>query len=98
MPPFGDYIKAWVAETPEAISGIRPYSDEGVNKEAYESMRDFRNPFIKVHYYSFFILLTAILLHLAAVIVVELRERTSLISAMFTGEKVFDKRPVDLED
>jgi cytochrome b len=42
-------------------------------------------------------LLAVILLHLAAVILVELRERTGLISAMITGEKVCDKKPIDLE-
>jgi cytochrome b len=98
MPPLGNYIKSWVAETPEAVSAIKPYSDLGVNKEAYESMRNFRKPFIKVHYYGFFILLAAVLLHLVAVIIVELGERTGLVSAMITGEKVCDKKPIDLGD
>jgi cytochrome b len=98
MPPFGETFKSWVAEDPENTAMVKPYSDEGVNEEAYQAMRDFRKPFIKIHYYGFYVLLAAILLHLAAVILSELRERIGLISAMFNGEKVFSKKPVDLED
>jgi cytochrome b len=97
MPPFGGYFKSWVSESPEAVASVKPYSDEGVNKVAYQDMRVFREPFIKVHYYGFFVLLAAIFLHLVAVILTELREHNGLISAMFTGEKVFDKKPIDLE-
>jgi cytochrome b len=98
MPPFGETFKSWVAEDPENTAMVKPYSDEGVNEEAYQAMRDFRKPFIKIHYYGFYVLLAAISLHLAAVILSELRERIGLISAMFNGEKVFSKKPVDLED
>jgi cytochrome b len=97
MPPFGEHFKSWVAESPQAIEKVKPYSDEGVNEVAYQEMRDFRKPFIKVHYYAFYILLVTIILHLVAVILTELRERVALISAMFTGEKVFTKKPIDLD-
>jgi cytochrome b len=43
----------------------------------------------------FYILLTAIALHVAGVIVTEVRERSGLVSAMISGEKVFHKTPVD---
>jgi cytochrome b len=98
MPPFGEYFKSWVADNPDNIDKVKPYSDEGVDKAAFQAMRDFRKPFIKVHYYGFYILLAAILLHLIAVILTELRERNGIISAMFTGEKVLTKKPIDLED
>ncbi|MCX4186406.1 cytochrome b/b6 domain-containing protein [Methylophaga sp. OBS4] len=98
MPPFGNSFKAWVAESPETVELVRPYSDEGVNKAAYQDMRDFRKPFITVHYYVFFILLAAIALHLLGVLVTELRERNGLVSAMLTGRKVFKNKPIDLDD
>ena len=41
--------------------------------------------------------LTAIL-HIAAVVVTELREGGSLVSAMFTGRKLIAGTPVDLPD
>jgi Ni/Fe-hydrogenase 1 B-type cytochrome subunit len=98
MPPFGGSFKSWIAESPETIDMIKPYSDEGVNKQAYQAMREFRKLFKTVHYYGFFILLGAIILHLLGVVVSEFRERNGLVSAMFTGEKVFKEKPIDMDD
>ncbi|MEJ2465922.1 MAG: cytochrome b/b6 domain-containing protein [Candidatus Thiodiazotropha sp.] len=98
MPPFGGSFKTWIAESPATVDIIKPYSDEGVNKQAYEGMREFRKPFITVHYYGFFILLGAIILHLLGAVVSEFRERNGLVSAMFTGEKVFKEKPIDMDD
>lgn len=95
MPPFGNNIKAWVAEDIASQELIKPYSDVGINKEAYKEMRAFRSPFITTHYYVFYILLMAIVLHLLGVIVTETRERNGLVSAMITGKKVFSDKPVD---
>ncbi|WP_438970735.1 cytochrome b/b6 domain-containing protein [Methylophaga sp.] len=96
--PFGSQFKAWVAESPATIDQIKPYSDIGVDKEAYKEMRNFRSPFKDVHEITFFILLAAILFHLLGVVVTEVRERNGLISAMFTGKKVFKDKPVDLDE
>jgi cytochrome b len=95
--PFGNQFKAWVAESPATIDQIKPYSDEGIDKAAYKEMRDFRSPFKEVHEISFFILLAAIVLHLLGVVVTEVRERNGLVSAMFTGKKVFKEKPVDFD-
>jgi len=97
MPPFGNTIKQWVAADPSTITTIQPYSKEGVDEVAYKEMRDFRKPFITAHYYTFYILLAVVLLHLLGVIVTELRERNSLVSAMFTGNKMFAEKPVDTD-
>jgi cytochrome b len=96
-PPFGGYFKAWVAESPETIDQVKPYSDDGMDKAAYKEMRDFRSPFKTTHEYIFFVLAALIVLHLLGVIVTELRERNGLVSAMFTGRKVFRDRPLDQE-
>lgn len=95
--PFGGQFKAWVAESPATIDQIKPYSDMGVDKAAYKAMRDFRSPFKTVHEMTFFILLAAIVLHILGVVVTELRERNGLVSAMFTGKKVFKSKPLDEE-
>jgi len=96
-PPFGDQFKAWVAESPQTIDQVQPYSEAGIDKEAYKAMRDFRAPFKEVHEITFFLLVIAIVLHLIGVIVTELRERNGLVSAMFTGRKVFTEKPLDQE-
>ena len=61
-------------------------------------MREFRQPFITTHVYVFYILVVAILLHIAGVVVTELKEKSGLVSALFTGQKVFKNKPVDYDD
>jgi len=97
MPPFGNTIKEWVAIDNTTIENVKPYSKAGVDEVAYKEMRDFRKPFITTHYYVFYILLAAIFLHLIGVVVTELKERNGLVSAMFTGKKVFSKKPFDVD-
>ncbi len=98
MPPFGERVVEWIAHknpaTTEAIQ-LTPGSKEGINPDAYAAMRDFRKPFIITHVYTFYILLGAIILHISGVILAEVRQRNSLISAMFNGVKVFSDKPVD---
>ena len=43
-------------------------------------------------------LIGAIFLHITGVVVSEIRERNGLVSAMFTGNKVFSNKPVDYDD
>lgn len=97
-PPFGGYFKSWVAESPATMAEVKPYSDVGVNEAAYKEMRDFRSPFKAIHEYNFFVLAGLIILHLLGVIIAECRERNGLISAMFTGRKVFRDKPLDRDD
>ncbi len=97
MLPFGNIVKESIAIDSTTVDLIKPYSKEGVDEAAYKEMRDVRKPFITVHYYVFYILLAAILLHLLGVVVSEIRERNGLVSAMFTGKKVFAEKPFDAE-
>lgn len=97
-PPFGQQFKAWVAESPDTMAQVKPYSDLGVDKAAYQEMRDFRSPFKEIHEINFFVLALLIVLHIAGVVFAEIRERNGLISAMFTGRKVFKDKPVDTDD
>lgn len=97
MLPFGNIVKESIAIDSTTVDIIKPYSKEGIDDAAYKDMRDVRKPFITVHYYAFWVLLAAILLHLLGVVVSELRERNGLVSAMFTGKKVFADKPIDAE-
>lgn len=101
MPPFGNQIAEWIALPAEdggQLLELKPGSKDGVDPEAYKEMRAFRKPFITVHEYGFYILGLAIVLHIAGVVVTEVKERNGLVSAMFTGDKVFSKKPIDLDD
>jgi cytochrome b len=98
FPPFGQTIKEWVAEDASKIDLLKPYSKENVNEDRYTEMRAFRKPFITIHLYNFYLLLIAIVLHVGAIVVTEVRERSGLISATFTGRKVFPNKPVDADE
>jgi cytochrome b len=95
-PPLGAWIASWIAAPGVDPATLMPYAKETYDAAAYESMRAFREPFITLHYYSFYALLGLIVLHIAAVVITEIREGGNLISAMFTGKKVLSKIPADL--
>ncbi len=58
-------------------------------------MRSFRSVFLSIHYWNFYALLGAIVIHVTGVVVTELREGGGIVSAMFSGQKVFDREPRD---
>jgi cytochrome b len=95
MPPIGGWIAEWIAAPGVDPATLLPYSPDMYDAAAYQEMRAFRAPFVEVHEISFFILLLLVAVHIAAVIITEVREGGSLISAMFTGNKIHDTKPVD---
>ena len=95
-PPIGAWIASWIAAPGVDPATLVPYAKETYNMVAYDEMRAFRKPFITVHYYGFYILLSVILIHILAVVITELREGGNLISAMFTGKKIMSETPADL--
>jgi cytochrome b len=98
FPPFGQTMKTWVAEDVNKVDMLKPYSKENINEEKFAEMRAFRKPFIITHVYVFYILLILIVFHIGAIVITEIRERSGLITALFTGRKVFPKKPVDAEN
>jgi cytochrome b len=95
MPPFGGIFAEWVAADTHDPALVRPYTPETVNTGAYTAMREFRSPIVAMHEYNFFILLAMISIHIAAAVIVELREGGGIISAMFSGRKVLSQPPED---
>jgi cytochrome b len=61
----------------------------------WDSMRAFRKPFAVVHLYNFYALSVLVVLHIAAVVVTEIKEGSSIVSAMFTGRKILSRPPAD---
>jgi Ni/Fe-hydrogenase 1 B-type cytochrome subunit len=98
FPPFGHWITTWIAAPGADPSSIVPYNKTGIDPASWDAMRAFRSSFVIVHYWSFFALLLAVVIHIFGVVVTELREGGGIVSAMFTGRKVFDRRPVDNVD
>lgn len=96
-PPIGHWIAQWVAAPEVAPESLVPYAPGLYDSTAYDSMRAFRKPFALVHLYSFYVLVVVVVMHVAAVIVTEVKEGGSIISAMFTGRKIIRGHPVDEE-
>lgn len=94
-PPLGAYFAQSIAAPGVDPASIVPYAPELYDKTAYDAMRAMRKPFATVHLYTFYTLLVVIAVHIAAVVITELREGNGLISAMFTGRKVMARKPVD---
>ncbi|MBL6987293.1 MAG: cytochrome b/b6 domain-containing protein [Methylobacter sp.] len=97
LPPFGHWIAQWVAASGIEPDTLAPYAQAMYDETAYQSMRAFRKPFAVTHLYSFYFLAAAIVLHVAAVVITDIREGGSIISAMFTGRKTLTGHPIDEE-
>lgn len=100
LPPFGHEIKEYVSGTGEdhsKLAGIKPGSTEGLDETAYKNMRAFRGNVAEMHETLFYLLIAAIILHLAGVIYTEIKEKNAIVSAMITGKKYFKSPPHDVE-
>lgn len=97
-PPLGSWIAQWVAPAGVDPATLLPGDKSMVDAAAWDEMRGIRKPFIITHVQVFFVLLGAVVLHVAGVVFAELRERSGLISAMISGDKVLPKKPVDLPE
>lgn len=96
-PPLGHWVAQWVAAPGIAPDSLVPYAPKMYDTTAYESMRAIRKPFALVHLYSFYALAVIAVLHVASVVITELKEGGNIISAMFTGRKIISGHPVDKE-
>lgn len=97
-PPLGHWIAGWVAAPGIDPATLIPGNKAMVDAAAWEAMREFRKPYIELHELGFFVLGGAALLHIAAVVIIEIKQRSGLVSAMIHGEKTVSGRPVDLTD
>jgi Ni/Fe-hydrogenase 1 B-type cytochrome subunit len=94
-PPFGHSFAQWVVAPGIDPGTVHAGAIDMMDKAAYKAMRAFRAPFVEIHEYTFYTLVVLIIFHLAAVVVTELHEGGSIISAMFTGRKLLTKKPPD---
>ena len=92
---FGRLFADWIAAPGVDPGAIQPGASDLVDKIAYQSMRDFRGPFVEIHEITFYVLAIAVVLHLIAVVVTELHEGGGITSAMFTGRKILTGKPPD---
>lgn len=77
------------------LVGLLPGAKEVLDPEGYAAMRTFREPFIALHKLFFWLMLSAAVLHVLAVVVEEVRHGNGIISAMITGKKIMRKSSSD---
>ena len=94
-PPFGIWIAHWIAAPNVDPSTLTPLTRPLMDQAAYAAMRSFRAPFAEIHEFTFYLIALVIAVHVTAVVVTEVREGGTLISAMFTGRKIIAGRPED---
>ncbi len=94
-PPFGSYFASQVAKEGVDPASLVPYDKRHVDKAAYKALGKFKGPYGTVHLYSAYALLALIVLHIFAVVLVEVRYEGSLISSIFSGRKIFSSPPED---
>jgi Ni/Fe-hydrogenase 1 B-type cytochrome subunit len=94
-PPFGSLVASYVAAPGVDPASLIPYDAAGTEPSKAEQLKAFKEPFGEIHLYTAWTLMFLIIVHIVAVIVTEVREGGSIISAMFTGSKVLSGKPVD---
>jgi Ni/Fe-hydrogenase 1 B-type cytochrome subunit len=97
-PPLGNWIAGMVAAPGIDPATLVPYAPDLYDAAAYASMRDARAPFVRVHEYAFYALLALVAIHVAAVVITEVRGGGNLVSAMFTGKKILRAPLADRDD
>jgi len=98
FPPFGSIAAEYVAQPGVDPGTLVPYDTSAVDKEKYDALKAFKKPFGIVHIYTSYFLMFLILVHIAAVVRVEVKEGGGIISAMFTGNKYLRGKAQDIDD
>jgi Ni/Fe-hydrogenase 1 B-type cytochrome subunit len=100
-PPFGGTFARQVAAPgtdPESLGPaalVLKQSPQLLDATAFAAMKAMKEIYEGVHEYAFYALLLMMTLHIAGVVLGELRGHGTLISAMFTGRKILRGTPLD---
>ncbi|MGA9573884.1 MAG: cytochrome b/b6 domain-containing protein [Lysobacterales bacterium] len=95
FPPLGHLFASQVAAEGVAPADIKPYDETGTDAAKLSELKAFKEPFGEVHVYTVYVLWLMILIHIIAVIRVEIGGEGTLISAMFSGKKYLPRAPAD---
>ena len=97
-PPFGSIAADYVAQTGVDPASLIPYDTSAVDKDKYDALKAFKKPFGTIHIYTSYFLMFLIMVHIAAVVRVEIKDGGGIISAMFTGNKYLRDKASDTGD
>ena len=97
-PPFGPLVARFVAKPgvdPATISWRNAKENVVPHRIGYVSKLRFVSA--RTHVYTSYFLLLLIVLHVTGVVLTETRQRSGMVSAMFSGQKTLAVPPVDAE-
>lgn len=97
-PPFGSMAAEYVALQGIEPDSLVPYDTSAVDKEKYDALKAFKKPFGTVHLYTSYFLMFLIIVHISAVVRIEINEGGGIISAMFSGNKYLRDKARDNDD
>ncbi|MCG9738630.1 cytochrome b/b6 domain-containing protein [Shewanella insulae] len=86
-PPLGGAVSDYIAQPGVDGASIKPYDDTGVDGKKVAILKPYKSLAGKVHLYSVYLLILMIVLHIAGVIVAEIKHQPGLVSAMISGNK-----------
>lgn len=94
-PPFGHFAASYVAAEGVSPSQIKPYDSSGTDADRMAQLKAFKSPLGTLHIYAAYLLWLLVLIHIIAVVRVEVSGEGTLVSAMFSGRKHLPGKPVD---
>ena len=97
-PPIGFAVAAYVAKPGVDPGSLAPGEAQDVLPERQRRVNGLKAPFGQWHIWLSYVLLGLAAVHIAGVTLSETRQRSGLVSAMFSGKKTFAEPPVDLEE
>jgi cytochrome b len=86
-PPFGYWIASWIAAPGVDPSTIAPYDEAGIDPASWEAMRAFRSVFLTIHYWNFYALLVAIVIHITGVVLPNCVKEVALSPPCLRGKR-----------
>ena len=97
FPPFGGAVESYLGGTTvdgEPLTPLNLDKADPERKKGYDALRKVAGT---IHLYTAYLLWLLIVIHIAAVVVTEIREGGGIISAMFSGKKMLSGKTHDAD-
>lgn len=97
FPPFGGAAVAYLGDTTVDGVPLTPFNLDKADPDRKKNYDAFRKPVGTIHLYAAYLLWLLIVIHVAAVVITDIREGGAIISAMFTGRKMISGKAPDAD-
>lgn len=97
FPPFGAAVEAYLGGATVDGEPLTPFNLDQADPERKKRYDAVRKVAGTIHEYAAYLLWLLIVIHVAAVVVTEVREGGGIVSAMFSGKKMLSGKPPDAD-